>query len=1117
MKTEMKKKNSKMFLALVVVAALAAVSLAGIAISDNSDAADRVLNQMKEGNQVLIEGTVTDDEYFWIEEGANYGALRFIVPETSKYSGTLSIGTKAAAGEYTTYATLELKNAKSVQITAIAYDTVGGLVTVFMIGDIEIGTPAEGEFKLVQGQVMLGSATVDSSLTLVGGLGGDITSNAEFGMQEISDFLTSAGNSNNCVPFNGKVTAADFSVTSEHTIGAIIAIDDGKAKLAGNAMSPEDMKVADASGDFPQGTLSFEGAAAVEYSSLVRKVMDMGGGFIDPIFETTDINVTVEKGAVITMGGTPSVVVSDADLKMLPGDNLLYAVLIDSKGKTYPGTQNGGNIEFSYVPAGSYTLLLALDDGVDTYVYRGNATVSGSGMSVVANSLLSAAQPLAGAALTLNANDELAYNAVTARFVYAYNLTSEETGTLKSTSGGIGRIEFPSGAFTGEMIFVVMNVSGTVSFYYGDADGVTNLATDVVGVILNNDPIATTKIKRGDATLFVTNAEWRVNAPTPVGADESTILVKGTMNFLYESAVVNGVLDITTGNAYLVFEGDGVVIQGIMPPADGFINTEVPSIAGSSNLAAAYYYKNEGSGSSATSKYYFTSLENAIKSSNIVYLIGDIVILKNTELDNSEFTSIEVILTTGSTLKVGRADNPLTDENEFADPELKIPAKTKLTITDAGSYEVVAGKAIYDVKPTGINVPEADALIEGSGKFIYTDLATALDIATSGEINTLRPATLVKTATVKSGVTLKDTGGAIEIPEDITLTVAGTLDIKNGMLITGTLRINNKATFTNATVVLDGTIEVTSSGTLDIKGGSIAGSTLDDGVMDVLGKVNLTTGATVSVAQLTVIGNLSIGTGTTLTVAEFVRIGEVPSLSTGYTNGATVTGKITLGVNVAGDDAIAWVYGGAFSKNLFTNIVIKTDYKIENNTYLTLWVDAGASEPLPMIYGDEFGADGYMLDVKINGWCTDRLFRSTGMWLPGGDIGDTGWEVVYADWEYKQYAVELKYLQGMTWILDDTFKGGDAIVMINYGQSITVKTQLQPGYEGTPVLKANGNAYSAGTAYKVTGKVTFTATGVSIAGEKKDDGLTLIEILLIIIVIIIGIIALIVAVRLLRS
>ncbi|MDR1405084.1 MAG: hypothetical protein LBJ20_05930, partial [Candidatus Methanoplasma sp.] len=163
MKTE-RKKNNKMVLALAVVAALAMVSVAGISLlqSDDSDAAGTYI-PLTPGKPFVIDDASTTSYDFYVDEGAS-GVLVIKITEQANYSGTLSIGTLSSEDVYTAYTSIELKDAKAVQLTAVASAAPTGLVSFFALGNIDKkvdGVLPAGTYDLKQGQVVLGSLDSD--------------------------------------------------------------------------------------------------------------------------------------------------------------------------------------------------------------------------------------------------------------------------------------------------------------------------------------------------------------------------------------------------------------------------------------------------------------------------------------------------------------------------------------------------------------------------------------------------------------------------------------------------------------------------------------------------------------------------------------------------------------------------------------------------------------------------------------------------------------------------------------------------------------------------------------------------------------------------------------------
>jgi len=1092
------KKNNKMFLALVVVAALAAVSVAGIAMHSGSSDAALISNNVgvQDG-----ETNSTDYSFFATDADLSMGPVNFTftVAATGNYNGTIQLCTATSVTDKdpVVYCELQLKNASAVVVYGTMEKVNGIINAVFTITNLSTdskvssdgiyeltdGVPS-GEFTLTKGQVEIGSAAV---------------------------------------PFNGTVKAGSFSITSEYVSGAVVALtDDGNALLSGDVeLNIVPGVSTDPNYEDPAGSLSLSGAASIQLPPAQQKIAE-SEGTLGEISFTSAVNVTVEDGAVITAGDAAPTMAESVSFDA--GDNVEYAFLIDSSGKSIAADLTDPMAPvFKYVPFGNYTLFVIGNGGV----YRGSATVSSTTFAIGSNSLSTnlGAMPdyefdIDTGKLIFNINGSNDYG-----FTYALKISSSgdaaEIGKLDSA----GTISFPTDVESTDMIFAIMTLRATPGSsvaFYGDVDNGTNYVLTEVDKVVTlsvvtkaTDNADAGKIKAGAVTVSDTNVVFQM-------LDESVLTVNGEMNFLYTSATNNGVLDIGFGNAYLEFNGTGIVSHQIGTyPAEGNLmaSSEVPKVFDSANLSTAYYIVNNDDLEQAT--YYFTSLQNAIKNSNTVFLQGNIVIKEDTTLTNPD-GDLTVILTDGSTLQVGVKDDPATDEDESVTATLTVPGSTQLIISNPDAYSVENGKAVYDVKPEGNDEPLADILMEGS-KFVYTDIATALDTAVSGDVLTLRQdADLTRDATVKDGVTLNDSDqGVLTILKDKTLTVAGTLNSKNGMIITGTLRVDKTANFDGADVILDGSIDVTSTGTLNVTNSTgIDGA--DTGVLQVDGAANFKD-SQAEVSKLVIeTGTLTIGTTSDVFVTKTMQVGAQPTVSTENVNNATISGVVTLEGN-----ATAMSYGGKDIADNLKGDTDKVDYMIDSAIYVTIYCVSGEAVQIPMLYEDQ------LLDIVILNWNNDRMYR--GDWLMKGDpialntdakIGgpDSAWAIVYAQFEPKMYNVTCAYAPGVDWSVNNIkIDSSNNPSQVAYGDTVVVKAFVQSGYDGTPVILVNGSAYN-GNAYKITGDVTFSIKdgSVQVAGSGSSDnnsngGLTLIEILLIIIVIIIAIMAIIIAIRLLRS
>jgi hypothetical protein len=1096
------------------------------------------------------------------------------VPADSTYSGTLYIGKRNADASFTTYCAMTLTDASAVQITAVALNaSYTGFVPFFMIANLDqlVDTVMpSGTFELKEGQVMLGSPTktspsfnagytwldfwtdIDNNVKSASNLGGVIVSLYGY----LTDYEKFA-------PFNGTVSAADFSVTSNYTLGTVVSVAaDGKALLSSliYAISTDDAMLEHIVGgvtvaEFPENderTLSFSGTASIQFPEAFQKTIDMNmgniGGLLDPVnwftvyatFTTVDVNVTIEDGAIITVGDRDPSVAEDVYIRVSSSFSTAY--LISEDGLLYPCTGSWFDgvsdcFGFSYVPLGDYSLFVVISNMM---YYSGAVSVVGSGMdyaiTVPTNSLTNNHVMDSEAIWIDNTENALAFDVDHYEYVCA-----TDGNSVGKADAETGIVTFADDKFDGDWFVVVLKAytAGQPFVYYlgnvkddptANSNDADSTVVGVVGSVAKLSDPGKIFVPADAVTPALAIAQYRA-------ADdvfESTIMVKGQLDFLYASDEVCGIMDIWSFSAsgdgsFLRFDGDGIISHGVSPSIspiapDGIVG------GGDGYVRAAYYYINEGASPVKSSTYYFTTLATAIKNSKEITLLGRNVIYEDTILDNPDFDKINIYIGSGASLEIGT----LPTETEYpadANAVLTIPEKTKV-IRQPGSvvYEVVNGQAVYDLKPTKANEPDADVLVTGGGKFIYTDVSTGLNVVSkSGDVlSLLRPATMLKNATLKAGVELKDdktVNGYLIVPKKITLTVDGTLTVDYWLdLDNGTVIVNGVFNTKGANIDYDltGEVVVASGGVFNNENTEFYADTIViDGIINMKGP-----DAYVCVDYLYLTGTVNFANTVVdddaLHAHEYIQIGAEPELSSGYTNTAAINGWILLRAGTG----FAKVYGNfditgdTKDKLIFDNDYNATEYFIGDVLYLTVYTDDANDVELPMFYEDQ------LKDVIIHDWNNERLLRGTflskSVFAPYiGELKswantNENWTEVYADFEYKKYDVTFSYHQGMTWVNNGVNIDGGKVIQVEYGKTVTVTTAVQPGYQGTPVLKANGASYTAGTAYKVTANVVFTASGVEEA-TAPTPGLTLIEILLIIIVIIIAVIALIVAVKLLRS
>jgi len=1111
-----------MFLALIVVAALALVSVAAVT-AHSSNAEDATWN-MGADNNLTIFGTSTTDYNFVLPDGTTSATCDILITSNGNYTGTFSVGTLDRTNPldpvFTSFASIQMKGASNVRLQASMDSDTGvgsfAISNISVTGDVQKdgtygladGAPA-GTFELTQGSIELGF---------------------------------------DGVPFCGTVTAAGFSMTATYVEGAVLGITaDGKGALISGenvaGVVDNDDALLDAVGidpadyEFPTATLELSGTASVGLPVAVQAAEEKDGTYAGASFSVEKVNVTVMDGATINAGDVSAVLANTVTI--VTGDPVDSAFLVDGKGNVIAADSVGATgATFKAVPFGGYTLYAFTDSTAGVMPYVGSVSITAKSVTLNDNLLKSAKDisPLPSEKFWIGGD---AANAGLLMFTptgqpgftagtYFFKINNDGSGEVGRLSGA-GTVKFATDVEDNSFIFATMTSNDTKlpNYFYGQVTeevttgvgtaDLNEIATVTVGTedfvqLLALPAVAGTvgpgEIFGGTVTLSSSNIGFLVT-------DVSTLLVEGTMNFTYTDADNNGILDIRS-DGLLSFNGTGIVYHQISGLAnDAYHAGDVPGVFGSNNpdCGFAYYITS----TTTQSTYNFTSLNNAIKNSNTVYLEGKNVILENTNLVSPNDDPLTVILAPGATLEVG---------DGTAAPTLTIPDGTTLDVTD-GSYEVVSGMAVYDVKPEAGQEPAADILIDRGTKFIYTDVATALNtVSQSGDVlELLRSTDLKVNAELKSGVELKDTNGELTIPAVDekngvgVLTVNGTLTVGQGMTIEGLLLINNTANFNKTAVVAiddGGQIHVASAGKLNITDARVSGA--DTSTLTVDGTVNLT-GSVVNVTVLTIgAGTLTVDKDSAFTVDKTMLVGVQPTVSTKNVNNATISGVVTLG-----PAAVATVYGAKDMSAVFVdapNVV----YNIDGAVYVTMYYGTAGGQ-IKMLYEDQ------LKDITILNWNNDRFFRGAYLIDPTdgtlndqATVGDASWAIVYAQFEPKMYTVTFAYLQGMTWI-GNSLVPQNGTMQIQYGATVVVTTAIQPGFAGTPALTVQGpddtsaKPYSAGTQYTVVGDTTFAATGVDVAGapSTSSGGLTLIEYLLIIIVIIIAIIAIIIAIRLLRS
>ncbi|MDR3205496.1 MAG: hypothetical protein LBT41_00115 [Candidatus Methanoplasma sp.] len=1080
-----KAKKSKMFLAVAVIAALAAVSIAGVALQDDEASAAGQYFEIGQTPLVVIDdGNGNVNFFITADDGLTNIELH------GQVTGTINIGyyLDTAHTQYEVIASLTLTGVENVILQAVgSIDINGDYIGVFFIDNVDQtgDTLPAGEFVLEKGTVTLGAhLTAISSVPVLP-----------------ADFVANG--------FNGTVKAGDFSAAVEWTYGLAVSYDGTDAGIVGSAGFADPTSFTGAS-DVTEATVSLSGPAKVYGSTAVSDYFSFASS--QRLETSVDVVLTVEEGAEITVGDVdPETATATVAYDSLATVN--FVALVDANGNVdYPVVATG-TVTLTDVKVGEpYSLYLVIDN----FVYAGSITVNGNGttynVALGPNTAVWPATAPAGDFLLFDSgfsfNIGAAYTYRGVAIIYGDSKVAEQDGN---------KLTFENVSGFANNLFILLDKSA----YYGPISGAdVNWSTQTITnrLAVGATVPASGIIVAGNATADFSLGEINISGEA---------VVKGALIAEYKSNTYKGV--ITVGAVNIEVSGEGYVQYGTQhgtypSPANPLAN----------KINAAYYTVDSEESVPLFTTFYYKTLANALRDGgDVIHITGLVIITEDITFPENKTIIIDQ---PGSKLQIGDDDHS---------PIVTIPGSTVVKNSDGSAglnalqYEVYHGQAIYDkdavldasgnVKTNFIE-PAADVRLVQGDKVIYTDVATAINtLSRSGdEVVLLRDTALVEDATVRAGVTLVDDGYALDITDDTTLTIEGTFLSTKESDILGNIVVKNGGVvkFDGNGYVLAGSITVEAGGIVIVGENSTAViNGIADGAIYVAGSFEVKNPSTVDVFKTTVVGagHLTVGTTATYTVRESLVIGEPPTLLTNLANDAQVTGKVTL-------DAAAYVlaYGDStFLASNLTNTSVSTAFQIADlgneatskqrealgENYAVIYADALTLETIVYQKANE------LKDFKLLGWFYDDSLqiRVNPNALPviGADA------TLYGQFEAKKYLVTFSYHEGVNWIVNGVGQGNSKAVEYNYGTTLKVHASVLPGYTGTPVLTVNGGSYSADANWEVTADATFAANADSVKAVVEsadtDEKLGLIEILLIIIVIIIGIIMIIVAIKLLRS
>ena len=1126
---EMKTKKNKMFLAMVVVAALAMVSVAGmVVVSDNSDAVKNPIG-LSDAPIIIDANDSALDMNFYVNEwnvlgmGIGIGIAHVYVLPDVTVSGTINLGYYADPVNYTGWTvtdSIKVTNASGFRVTVVAISVDGEIVpglvlddqiSFIAVGDASSTTNLTGSFELTKGEAVLGQlspgviqAILDEYVT--GPATGDILAN-------LLGLVT---------PFTGTLKAGTLELKAEDVAGIMVSVEGSVPTMTGASMGMSAT---------PLGAkLSISGTAVIDYPTEIKSLLTLIPGSVvnsvlTPILSpfiggsavlavpqvyVGDVSTVIEAGADISVGNVEPLAASEFTVES--GDAIVYAYLVSPSGRIFAAmTPTPNSAVFYDVPAGQYTFFITTFDGTDVGAFfSNNFTVSGAmgtyNVSLGNNKIATGNGAMAVTDLTFTA-DGFEYP-LTTTAMFAFNATTGEIGDISTA----GEVTFPSGYTAGDEInFIAGNrsIPGTpVQAFIGD-DTPANYFNKVL----------TVGSALGAGQIFANSSNVLSQDSIGYYALFMDLTVKGTLKFLYTNDNIRGIMLNLTG--VITPEDDGVIEYGVSPAVS-------PIVPDMGKINAAYYFKNvPATGAPTQSTYYFTTIKKALEDSDgaDIVIVGTIVIKEDENWEVDQNTKIIL----GDSSQPGRIEVGVydpTDDTKTKSPALNIDEQIEIIIAN-GSYEVISGQIIFNTNTFPIFPPDAHVRIvrTAENKIIYADVATGFNVVRTGEtLELITDAELRYDATLIAGATFDDKGYTMRIPAGKTLTVNGIYKSTSpGKLVTerdlinggvGTLVINNgTATFpVGTTVENNGSIKVNTAGTFTLDGTMNGFNT---GVLIIDGTFNAN-GAVTAIAELELRGTLKIGSAG-FQVVNLITVGTEPTLLSALQNNAVLTGSISIG-----PAAVVLVYGNS--------TVTKANFTYPTGIGETKFVYQNLSTVYATQYGALPGVPGTLKyltcdnlrDFTLVGW-----YESAGM-TPATEVTPSRFAtsefpgsiaVLYGNFVHKTFTVTLSDSnEGINWVVNGVGQGPSKVITVNYGAKVKVNVHVLNGFSGTPVILRDGGAYTANNEITVTDNTVFTVSGVKVADPPKDDGgLTLIEILLIIIVIIIAIISIIVALRLLRS
>ncbi|UAL08172.1 MAG: hypothetical protein KRP56_02695 [Candidatus Methanogranum gryphiswaldense] len=1159
-KMKMKMNKNKTMLALIVVAALALCSVAVVANeSDDSSAAgtstiDAQYVSTQEINSntgaVNYEVRVPFDYKGTLQMNADYEVV-FTITSDANYSGTISFGTyDPATGIYIPVAVITLDGVSSATITftttGVNHTTISDLAVIETIPGTNSTASTSGTITISEGSVQLGDSAY----------------------------------------FSGTVVADESKLVSVNTYGTVLSSDD---LIYGGITEGIQLyyNTDDKAYELVDGELTIYGTATMNSFTVTsgELIVDSDAIVTMPADSAT---YTIDDDFVLTVVGASNGDLVDGAIYDAYGEEIASVSGISLTGDEVTFTLTDGRV---LDMSGTYTMQLLMmytDSGVTTYymyngvvtfsvskitsttTYQAKIIVSGSSSystaTVNSGSIVIGSKDIAGTSID---SYSIAYNVNTYKLVQA--VVGNSNGGSDSTLSGYITFDTSVGDDQTIMVVLMNKTTGAYVVFYGLTDlGVTDFAiyynsstvkaasmsvttsssSSIIGQIYSNAQVA----------VSTSNLDIDDNKVYTLEVDDQ-LTVDGTLNAMYSSdsscSIIdnNGNIDVTGIIMYQVEKNGTYSVQ-----INDTINAVAYMVAAASTSTQTY------------DSYYYTTLTNAMANASNIYVYGEVVVLENTTLTGTPVgtsTSPNTITVVGD-LIIG--DN---DEDSLVTAIVTVPSTSKLVTTGTVVVENGQLKIAGLTSDSGYNVI-ADVFMVDTGYGVYTDLATALGLASSGDTVTVRNSgdiILANSSTIASGVTLDALSNTIIINAGVTFTVSGVMKVyaieidpakaatsTTSAKAAGVLVFDNYDSNTNITIgiLTEGTVTFTTN--FDNTGTS-------DNVFDIgIIVVNSTTKATSAVFNFNGNVNLSAvwtsdlssgkgyvtlnvpGTLTTendMNSSDLYAIANVSGTLTAEAilgvSELTVTGSVLLANDM---DSSCYVYADvslvvgtasttatATTNNAKATVVIggyaivygtpATDaVSIYNDTGVLVTSTTAYYLNTDVLYATAYSVDSYKITTVSNPVITGQVFYG---WYEEATfqtlvINDTigSLDSVYGKLVTQTISITLTYVQNGYWMVNGNVYAGNTVT-IDWASSYSISFVADSGYELKDyAVYVNGSAMPLGYTPTAGDVLTFNGT-VEAKTISEDTSMEITTILLIIITIVIIIMAIVIVLRLMRS